>query len=201
MSSGHVQIVRMLVVDDDSLFLRTMGRRARAHPGLRFDLRLANTVEKALKAVDEPPPVDVVLFDVCVPCFDDGKRLIEGVAQRAPMPRLVAMSGKAGPEEMFVLGQDGVCAFFTKTALAGLGTQLLPTVAKAALAYTPDLSRLARMHVGRTPLREVKQRVGDATYDEAEARAAGSKRRAAKLLGVQRQAIQRHERRGDREGS
>lgn len=193
--------MRVLVVDDDPLFLRAIGRRRLEHEGIRFELLLANTVEQALISLDGPPPVDLVLFDICLPEVEDAHRLVDGIVRRAPTRRLVAMSGKAAPEQTFRFGRDGVSAFFTKMELAGLGSELLPTVVQAAYAYTPDLDRLARLHVGATPLRELKRRVVHAMYDEAITRAGGSKRGAAKLLGVQRQAIQRRGRRGDREGA
>lgn len=187
--------VHVLVVDDDPLFLRTLGRLRTDHPGVRFELRFAEGVEAALRAIDDSTQqFDIVLFDVRLPAVEDAHRLIREIAQRAPFPRLVAMSGSATSEQSFEMGQAGVCAYFTKTALAALGRDLLPVVAGAAYRYTPDLEHLARMHVGTTSMRELKQRVGDAMYFEALARAAGSKRGAAKLLGVKRQALQRRAR-------
>lgn len=191
-----VATLRVLVVDDEELFLRTISRLPMDHSGVRFELRLARSVEAALRALDQPPPLDVVLFDVYLPEAHDAHRLIDRIAQRAPMPRLVAMSGKAGPEQAFEIGREGVVsAFFTKPALADLTSELLPVVAGAAFRYTPDIERLSRLHVGTTDMRELKRRVGDAMFSEALARAAGSKRGAARLLGVQRQALQQHDRR------
>ena len=112
--------------------------------------------------------------------------LVEEVAHHRPAPAMLAISGRASPEESFRLGQLGVRAFLPKPLFK---EQLVEKVGEA-LRQAPDLEPWISAHVGKTSLREMQSEVRRVMLEQAIARSGGSRSGAARLLQVTRQAIQ-----------
>jgi DNA-binding NtrC family response regulator len=185
----------LLVVDDDLLTCRTFERLHEASDDSRFGLRVANSVPQALAELDGSPTIDVVLFDVLLPSAEHAFQLLDGIYGRARLPVVLAMSGAATPDVGCELGRRGVRKLFLKTTLFGAGLELFELLADAAERPAPSLAASARAQVGELQLHEVRQQVTSAMYGEALARTGGSKKAAAALLGVARQALQNRQRR------
>ena len=114
------------------------------------------------------------------------RAVVEHAVKRRPAPAVIAMSGHASPEEAFELARAGARRYLAKP----IALEDLMRSIEEALADRPDLEPAIAAHVGQTPMREVVDRVRDVMIDEALAREHGSRTRAAKVLGVTRQAVQ-----------
>jgi len=128
---------------------------------------------------------DLVLFDVRLP-DGSGVRLAEAASRLRPKPTLVAISGQATAAEAFALGHAGVAHFVTKPFTID---RLLGTI-DAARRWVPELEPLVAESVGKRELLELVSLVRGTMVDQALAKAEGSRRGAAKQLGVSRQAVQ-----------
>ena len=170
----------VLIVEDDAALAGTL-RRALA---LRAkEVRIAGTLAEA-RAVIDPVP-DVVVLDFALP---DGTAdaLLHDLIEEHPMPTVIAMSGVASTEESFLFAQCGVRAFLQKP----FDLNALARAWEHALTDAPDFAPTIRQAVGKLPLRAVEQVVRCAMIDEALSIASGSRRRAAGLLEISRQALQ-----------
>jgi DNA-binding NtrC family response regulator len=176
-----------LVVEDDE---RLRSSLVDALGALRFRVVAAASVAEARERL-EAATFDLVVLDVALP---DGRAVdvLEIVARSVPAPQVVAMSGAAGPDESFELATLGVRAFLKKPLVL---TELEAAV-RRALSEPPDLVPHLRSSVGLKPIRSVEESVRATMVDEALARGGGSRRSAAKLLGISRQLLQHILRRG-----
>lgn len=185
---------RILIVDDEPAILRGLQRAWSRNLQRNHQLVLASSIERALHAFDEGPWFPIVVFDVCVPEAADGLRLASELIARAPLPRLVAMSSRADRQTMLRLGQLGVCGYVDKLMIAADPLRFFAALESVGGAHSVEVEMAARACVGERTLADVKDRVAGAMYEEAVARG-GSLRAAARLLGVNRQAIQNRNRR------
>jgi len=135
--------------------------------------------------------IGVIIVDTCLP--DAGVVLVVNAAFAAtPEPLLVAVDGGAPRQMLFTLVEIGVEKFLER----GFSAEQL----RACLDRTGRRSLLrcaARAEVGRTSLRCAQQELRQTMLREALAASNGSRRRAAKLLGVTRPAVQRMLRESD----
>ena len=174
---------RVLVVEDDAALrkavVRTFGGRADT------EVLEAGSAAEARKHLGEPRPPDLMIIDVRLP--DASAFEVLDVAQGlSPAPVVVAMSGKASPEEAFRLAQHGVRAYLPKP----FSLEELASAVEAARSDAPNLTPMLAASVGRIPMRELQNEVRRVMVKEALARSDGSRSGAARLLQVTRQAVQ-----------
>lgn len=183
--------VRVLVVEDDPALraglVRIVGRCC-------TEIMEAGSVGEARERLVETKP-DLVLLDVRLP-DGNGVELAEYASTLRPKPTLIAISGHATTPEAFDLGQAGVAHFLPKPFTVA---QLLETL-EAASHWVPSLEPFVAETVGKRQLLEIVSSVRGTMVDEALAKAEGSRRGAARQLGISRQAVQQMVRKRDRSG-
>jgi two-component system response regulator RegA len=128
---------------------------------------------------------DCIVMDICLP---DGTsmELLAMIRALSPLPRVIAISGAADPEQTFRLAQAGVRAFIAKP----LNLEELQSVWQRVMSEGPDLEPLLRGSVGHVPLGELEARVRKTMAEEALARSKGSVSGAARLLRIPRSVFQ-----------
>lgn len=171
---------RVLVIEDDTSLCAAVARIA-ARWG--DEVLVAHSVAQALPYLARDPIL--VILDVKLP-DGDGLQIVEEASRRRPVPTMVAISGRASPEESFRLAQAGVRAYLAKP----LGAEELTRQVEAVLCKPPCLEPLAMAAVGHAPMRDVQTDVRRAMLEQALARAHGNRSEAARLLEVSRQAVQ-----------
>jgi DNA-binding NtrC family response regulator len=103
-----------------------------------------------------------------------------------PTPRVIAISGAAGPDESFKLAQCGVRAFLKKP----FNLEELEAAVEQALTEPPDLAPHLKSAVGLIPIKNDEETVRATMVPEALARAKGNRRMAARALSISRQLLQ-----------
>jgi len=176
------KLERVMVVEDD-VGLRSALARVLTNWGARVSEAGTASEAKALLALGPPP--NLLIVDVRLP-DETAFEILELAARRSPAPIVIAMSGKASPEEAFLLAQKGVRAYLAKPVSIGQ----LEEAVRVATGEAPILEPLISASVGHVPLREVQKEVRRVMVTEALARTEGSKSGAARLLQVSRQALQ-----------
>jgi two-component system, response regulator RegA len=176
-----------VVVEDDARLRTTLVSALAAR---EFVVREAGSVKDALAALAEGSP-DLLVLDVALP---DGRALdvLRAVAELAPTPCVIAVSGAAGPDESFRLAELGVRAYLRKP----FDLAELEAAVERALSEPPDLMPHLKSAVGLTPIKNVEQTVRTTMVQEALARAKGSRRAAARVLNISRQLLQHILRKG-----
>jgi len=174
---------RVLVVEDDAA-LRTAIVRAVQGWG-DAELMEAGTAAEARRQLAAVPPPDLVIIDVRLPDAS-AFSVLDSASELSPAPIMVAMSGKASPDEAFRLAQRGVRAYLEKP----FSIQELTDSVEAARNEAPNLEPLITASVGRVPMRELQSEVRRVMVKEALAQTEGSRSGAARLLHVTRQAVQ-----------
>ena len=171
---------RVLVVEDDRPLCAALGAVARSWGAEAWE---AHTVADARALLARSP--ELVIVDLWL----EGESAFDFVKQAAhhrPAPAILAISGRASPEESFELGHLGVRAFLAKPLFK---EQLVEKV-EQALRQAPDVEPWISAHVGKTSLKDMQTHVRRVMLDQALARSSGSRSGAARLLQVTRQAIQ-----------
>jgi DNA-binding NtrC family response regulator len=175
------KLERVLIIEDDAGLRSALARVLATWGAQVFE---AGTASEARVLLAGPPPnlliVDVRLSD------ETAFEILELAARRSPAPIVIAMSGKASPEEAFLLAQKGVRAYLAKPVSIGQ----LEEAVRVAMGEAPVLEPLISASVGHVPLREVQREVRRVMVTEALARSDGSRSGAARLLRVSRQALQ-----------
>lgn len=171
----------ILIVEDDPNLAQSLATLARDWADA---VTVAGTIAEARRAILAEPP-DIVILDFMLP-DGDALDLLETECARLRAPAVVAVSAQAHPADTFRLAQLGVRAFLEKPfSLASLEDAL-----RSAAETSPDITPWVRAAVGSIALRKMEVSVRRAMVDEALGRSDGSKRGAARLLGVSRQFLQ-----------
>jgi len=126
-----------------------------------------------------------VVIDVRLP-DESAFAVVEIASQLSPAPIVVAMSGKASPDEAFRLGQRGVRRYLPKP----FSMAEFRSAVEGARSEAPDIEPIISAWVGRIPMRELQREVRRVMVKEALALTEGSRSGAARLLHVTRQAVQ-----------
>jgi len=173
---------RVAIIEDD---ISLRDAVARIVEGWGAHVMVATTVAEAQAILSEPPPPELILVDVRL---SDGSALgiIDNAARLSPAPVIVAMSGKASPDEAFELAQRGVRRYLRKP----FSIQELSQTVEAACSSAPELQPIISAWVGRVPMRDLQQEVRRVMVNEALALTEGNRSGAARLLHVTRQAVQ-----------
>ena len=173
----------VLIVEDDAALRGALVRGLRAWT--EADVAEASTAAAACTRLAERPTPDLVVIDVRLPdapVFD----VLDAARDLSPTPVVVAMSGKASPDEAFRLAQCGVRAYLPKP----FSIEDMAAAVASAGSQAPDLAPLISASVGHVPLRELQCEVRRVMVREALAKTEGSRSAAARLLRVTRQAVQ-----------
>lgn len=176
-----MEIRRVLIVEDDPALRAAVARVVAQFGAEPFEA--ASLAEARDRLIETAP--DLVLLDVRLP-DGSGVELAEFAARQRPKPTVVAISGKATPSEAFDLGQVGVADLLIKPFTLD---QLRETL-EAARRWVPRLEPLVAESVGKRELLDLVSTVRSTMVDEALAKSDGSRRGAARQLGVSRQAVQ-----------
>jgi DNA-binding NtrC family response regulator len=171
---------RVLVVEDDRPLCSALATVVRGWGAEAWE---AHTVAEARALLPRNPELAIV--DLWLE-GESAIDFVEQVAHHRPAPAILAISGRASPEESFRLGQLGVRAFLPKP----LFKEKLVEKVGEALRQAPDVEPWISAHVGKTSLKEMQSEVRRVMLEQAIARAQGSRSGAARLLQVTRQAIQ-----------
>ncbi|MFO0555393.1 MAG: response regulator [Polyangiaceae bacterium] len=171
----------MLVVDDDAKLVRAVSG-ALSDEGR--EVVCCGDVARVAEVLESFRP-DLVLLDVKLP-DGDAFSVLEQLRVRGCAPLVVAMSGEATQSEAFRLAQHGVRAYVTKPFTLA---ELERAIAEAR-AEPPAIAPHLAQTVGLRPLEDVEREVRDTLVDEALSRSNGSRRGAARLLGISRQLLQ-----------
>jgi DNA-binding NtrC family response regulator len=171
---------RVLVVEDDRPLCGALSRIARSGGAEVWE---AYSVAQGRELLARLP--ELVIIDLWLE-GESAMDLVEEAAHHRPAPAILAISGRASPEEAFRLGQLGVRGFLAKPLFH---EQLVDKVVQV-LGNAPDLDPWIYAHVGHTPMKELLDKVRELMLEQAIAKADGSRSGAARLLRVTRQAIQ-----------
>lgn len=175
----------VLIVEDDLLVRRALVELMRSHADRIVEARGVDGALRVLRTED----VHLVLLDVRLG-RGSGVDVARFAATRVPAPAVVAISGSASAKEGFELAHYGVRAYMAKAELAERMDEIV------ALAHdAPRLDPLLKAQVGVRSVRELQESVRDLMLDQALALEDGNLARAAKRLGVTRQAVQQMMRR------
>jgi DNA-binding NtrC family response regulator len=171
---------RLLVVEDDQDLGDSIKRILRPWSD---DVTVVRTVADALVQLERRP--DLVVIDVRLP-DGSGVSVAEAATRLQPMPAVVAISGKATPEEGFRLALAGVRGYISKP----IALDKFHDAIREALAGAPELAPLAAIQVGHRPIQDVQAAIKRAMAVQALALSKGNRTEAARMLNVSRQAIQ-----------
>lgn len=178
---------RVLIVEDDHELRSVLAGSARERG---YVVQEAATCRDALRRVEECP--DLVIVDIRLP-DGNGLEVIERCSQLVPIPLVVSISGEATPEEAFKVSQAGASGYLAKPHTL---EDLWRKVDEAAVR-PPEIAPALAATVGHRPMREVQSDVRRVMVDQAMGLTGGSRRGAARLLHVSRQAVQQFLRRSD----
>lgn len=176
-----IALSRILIVDDDPALTRSLSRALR-HTGA--EIRAAGTIADAIATLADFGP-ELLLLDVCLP-DGTGLEVLEAIESATPRPAVIAMSGTASPEQTFDLARLGARAYLRKP----LDPDALDDALERVAAEAPPLGPALKDQVGKRDLHDLEDEVRRTLVDEALARNDGSKRAAARDLGISRQLLQ-----------
>lgn len=176
------ELQRIVVVEDDVSLRAAIARAVGRWGAMVTGVSSASELRPLLA---RPPMPDLLILDVRLrdeTAFD----VLELASRMSPAPIVVAISGKASPEEAFRLAQQGVRAYLAKP----FSLDELVSAIDAACREVPHLEPLVSALVGQVPMRELQREVRRVMVREALALSEGSRSGAARLLDVTRQAVQ-----------
>ncbi|HEX4476730.1 MAG TPA: response regulator [Polyangiaceae bacterium] len=172
--------MRVLVVEDDDLLRRSIGKAVSSWGAQAIE---AATVAEGVVFLAQHP--DLLVVDVRLG-EGSGIDVVRAATQVRPIPLMIAMSGKASPEEAFRLAQLGVRGYLPKP----LSLDDLRATVTAIAQQQVSLSAHAAGRVGQEAFQDVQANLRRTMVEQALALSAGSRTGAARLLGVTRQAVQ-----------
>ena len=119
--------LRILLVDDEDLLLRSIARPLRAHG---YAVSTAYNGKLALEVLANEP-IDLVLSDIWMPEMD-GWTLLRSIKERRMTLPVVLFSGLYFPNQEAEALQGGAAAFLMKPLKPGELTEVLERVAREA---------------------------------------------------------------------
>ncbi len=180
----------VLVVEDDPIMRRTLLRLMAPRCAQLLEADSVTSAARQLRLAEDP--IDLVLLDVRLG-DESGVDVASLASHLNPAPAVIAISGSADAAEGFALACYGVRAYIPKSELAHRMDELI-VLARSAPALDPML----KAQVGVRSVKEMQEAVRDMMLDQALALEEGNQARAAKRLGVSRQAVQQMMRRREK---
>ena len=178
MNTEHRTVRRALVAARDSRLRADASSLLRAR---RLHVTEARSLHEAVSLLTGCP--DVLLFEVHLagPRWSD---LIDAANETMPTPIRIAMGADVSPAEAFELAQRGVSSFLSAPIVAADLQRALDQAGEpeAYRYFLPDVVGVQSAHAVQTAIREIMTR-------QALALSRGNRGRAARLLGVSRQAV------------
>jgi DNA-binding NarL/FixJ family response regulator len=114
--------IRVLVVDDEHLFVEMVEAMLTADPLIDVVARAYNGREAVERALELDP--DVTLMDLAMPQVD-GIQAIAEIRATDPDARILVLTGTNNPADVDEARKAGAAAYLTKDRIA---TDLIPTV-------------------------------------------------------------------------
>lgn len=182
------RFANILIVDDDRLVLRMVARAVRH---LTREICLASdgkTAESILEA-----GVDLLITDIRLGPGPSGVELAEFANMQTPRPLILAMTGVGDVHDGLALGRAGVGALVHKPFGRDALLAAIDGLVRTASPFEAVLTR----SVGRRPMPEMVDIARRTMVVEALKRTGGNRARAASLLGISRQNLQKIIGRGD----
>jgi DNA-binding NtrC family response regulator len=175
----------VLVVEDDPVMLRTLVRLMEPRCETLLEADCVTAASRELRR----SRIDLVLLDVRLG-DESGIDVAVLASHQNPAPAVIAISGSADASEGYRLACSGVRAYIPKAELPGRLDELAHLARSA-----PPLDPMLKAQVGVRTVGQMQDTVRDMMLDQALALEGGSQARAAKRLGVTRQAVQQMMRR------
>ena len=172
---------RLLIVDDNITLCQTLVAALQSKVNA---IQYCNNIAKAQSTLNAWKP-DALILDFNLP---DGNALsfLQNQTHQYYLPKTVAISGYAQPQDTFLLAKNGIRHYlqkpFTMEELLDTLTQLSNT--------PPDLSLNIRDAVGHIGLKDMEKTVRSTMLEEALLQSNDSRRGAARILGISRQMVQ-----------
>jgi ActR/RegA family two-component response regulator len=173
----------LLLIDDDSLMIKSIQRSLKRGPWL---IRTASTAREAIIELQKNAP-DVVLTDVILG-DGSGVDVAQAAARLCPSARVVAMTGVAMAPAGVALAHAGVAVCLAKPFDM---EQLVAAVDETERTAVPALAEVASRLVGRLPWREAVETLRTSMLRRALNLTGHNRQRTAQMLGISRQAVQR----------
>jgi two-component system, NarL family, nitrate/nitrite response regulator NarL len=140
MSKTEVKTVRILLVDDHTLFRESVARLLQAEPGLEVVAHCGSSVE-ALRIL-ESRDVDIVLLDVDLG-QESGTNLLESLGEKQSKAKVLVVTAGVNESEVPTLIRKGVAGIFLKHASPTLLIQAIREVMQGRALFGQDLLRRA----------------------------------------------------------
>ncbi|MEM9069257.1 MAG: response regulator [Myxococcota bacterium] len=172
---------RIMVVDDDARLRTSLSEWLESRG---FVVSASASVAAATDAFETFGP-DVVLLDFALG-DETAHAFLDVIDGAAAKPAVIVISGEADSEEAFSLASRGVVQFLSKPLAPDRLVEVLDRIGEE----DPVLAAQARASVGRLGIHEAEAIVRRTMVEEALDRTDGSRRGAARLLCVSRQALQ-----------
>lgn len=176
------RFANILIVDDDRIVLRMV---ARAVSHLTREVCLASdgaTAEAVLEA-----GVDLLITDIRLGPGPSGVELAEFANTQTPRPLILAMTGIGDVHDGLALGRAGVAALLHKPFGREELLRAIDGLVRTASPFEDVLTRA----VGRRPMPDMVDIARRTMVLEALRRTGGNRARAATLLGISRQNLQK----------
>lgn len=140
MSKPGVKTVRILLVDDHTLFRQSVARLLQAEPGFEVVADCGSSAE-ALRAL-ESQDVDMVLLDVDLG-HESGANLLESLGEKQSKAKVLVVTAGVNESEVPSLIRKGVAGVFLKHASPALLIQAIREVMEGRALFGQDLLRRA----------------------------------------------------------
>ena len=172
---------RLLIVEDDSRLAHLL---THLFSERNWNVKWCADLETAGNLLVESQ-FELVLLDFNLP---DGNAVdfLSGLKEKVHLPRIIAVSAYANSRESFTLASLGVWAYLQKP----ITSEAVLKAAESVMSEPDRFEQMIASYVGHTDLKVIENNVRGTALKEALARSDGSKRSAAKLLGVSRQLMQ-----------
>jgi len=177
-----LQPARVLVVEDDNLVQRALGRVIVAWGG---STKYAGSVAVARKLLRGFQP-HVVLLDVRLPDGSGVEVAYEALATRS-VRGIIVVSGQATAPEAFELGTLHITAYLEKPT----NNKDIRAALIAAMVEPSPMGPLPLASLKARGMRALVEQVRVQAFNSAYLQAEGCIAETARLLGVSRQAVQR----------
>jgi DNA-binding NarL/FixJ family response regulator len=145
-------LVRVMIVDDQTLFRSGLARLLAAQPGLQV-VGEAGNGQEALRLVQELEP-DVVLMDIRMPEVD-GIEATRHITRARPSTRVLILTGFHTDAYVLDALRSGACGYVLKdSAVEAIASSIQAVMSSERVISGPIAQRMVGMLTGGAPGRE-----------------------------------------------